>query len=151
MFGLGAIPAMIQLLLSSTLPESPRFDILHGNFHRARQTLAVIYPDSNAHSLDARVTSLRDQITKERHEGASIRDASTIQLLRKLWKDDGNRRALTVACGLQLFQQLTGFNTLIYYSGRILQAVHFAKPATFSIAIASANLCVFFGVDIAYR
>lgn len=106
MFGLGAIPAIIQLLLSFTLPESPRFDILHGNFHRARQTLALAYPDSDAHSLDARITKFRDQITRERHQGASIREASTLELLSKLWKDDGNRRALTVACGLQLFQQV---------------------------------------------
>ena len=56
--------------------------------------------------------------------------------------DRASRRALVCAMALQFFQQATGFNALMYYSGEILKGVGFANPAVSALPIALANLYV---------
>ncbi|XP_012587818.1 PREDICTED: proton myo-inositol cotransporter-like [Condylura cristata] len=50
------------------------------------------------------------------------------------------RRALVVGCGLQVFQQLAGINTIMYYSATILQM---AGVADDRLAIWLASLTAF--------
>jgi len=57
------------------------------------------------------------EIVKEDEKIQSMAGGSP--LLRGL-KDPIVRKALLVGCSLQLFQQLIGINTVIYYSARIL-------------------------------
>ncbi|KAI4641090.1 hypothetical protein J4E93_007968 [Alternaria ventricosa] len=51
----------------------------------------------------------------------------------------GNRRALVIACMLQGFQQLCGFNSLMYFSATIFRLVGFASPTLTSLSIAITN------------
>ncbi|GAA6014009.1 hypothetical protein JCM11491_003486 [Sporobolomyces phaffii] len=55
------------------------------------------------------------------------------------WDDTANRKTLIVACGLQFFQQSTGFNCLMYYSTRVIEQTHLSSPATFALLIAISN------------
>ncbi|KDN39621.1 general substrate transporter [Tilletiaria anomala UBC 951] len=58
-----------------------------------------------------------------------------------LLKDKANRKALILACGLQFFQQACGFNSLMYFSGRLLLMAGFSKnPNATAIGIAVANM-----------
>jgi SP family myo-inositol transporter-like MFS transporter 13 len=53
------------------------------------------------------------------------------------------RHSLIVACGLQAFQQLSGFNTAMYYSASILRMSGFRdkqSAVTFSILVAATNM-----------
>ena len=50
-----------------------------------------------------------------------------------------NRRALIVACGLQAFQQLCGFNTLMYYSATLFRSIGFNHPTAVSLIISGTN------------
>ncbi len=66
----------------------------------------------------------------------------------QLFGERANRRALVLACGLQMFQQLCGFNSLMYFSGRLLLMAGFANPNATAIGIAAANLL---GTAVAMR
>ncbi len=46
-----------------------------------------------------------------------------------LWRAKWVRPALIVACGLAIFQQLVGINTIIYYAPTTLTNVGFAKTS----------------------
>ena len=69
--------------------------------------------------------------------------------LTLLLHDPTHRRALLIACGLQFFQQATGFNSLMYFSSRLLLMAGFvANPNAAAVGIAVAN---FIGTVIAMR
>ncbi|SPO22525.1 related to myo-inositol transporter [Ustilago trichophora] len=69
--------------------------------------------------------------------------------LNMLLHDPTHRRALLIACGLQFFQQATGFNSLMYFSSRLLLMANFtANPNAAALSIAVAN---FIGTMIAMR
>lgn len=120
MFGLGAVPAILQLVLSFSLPESPRYLILHGRIAPARATLRAIYPQSSSEAIQRRIDKIQVEVQDIGEEGllslgrraglARVKEG----LMAKLWNDRANRRALILACGLQWFQQATGFNCLMY-------------------------------------
>ncbi|KAM0752048.1 general substrate transporter [Meredithblackwellia eburnea MCA 4105] len=170
MIGLGAVPAIAQLVLSFALPESPRHLISNERLAPARKILRTIYPRESEREIQRRVERIVRDLERERTllgagKGAAAAAASRIgggegtgrerwkldfremrektnELVSKLWSDRANRKALGLACGLQMFQQATGFNCLMYYSGKILQAAHFSKPVTFAMLIAISNfLC----------
>lgn len=60
--------------------------------------------------------------------------------LKLLLGAPANRRALELAAGLLCFQQAVGFNSLMYFSGRLLFMVGFENPNAMAMGIAIANL-----------
>ena len=162
MTGLGALPSLIQLFLAFSLPESPRYLILHNRIPPARATLKLIYPLSSDSAIQRRIERIQAELLVN-GEGIALDVEGGVAgvkegLVQKLWRDHANRKALIVACTLQAAQQATGFSrpslsftssylilradTLIYYSGRILESAHFANPVVFALCIALSNLCV---------
>lgn len=153
MFGMGIVPALIQLLLSFSLPESPRYLIKRGKTAKGRQVITRLNPSWSATRVQREVEKIMgevgergtmrreqperlDQIERDGERDESwwrrtierMKNVTRIdwrikqkQLVSKkedylelLWRDRANRRALLVACGLQFFQQSTGFNSLMY-------------------------------------
>ena len=59
------------------------------------------------------------------------------------------RRALILGCLLQIFQQIAGVNTVMYYSAKIISMAGFADDSQaiwISAGVASVNfLCTFIG------
>lgn len=92
-----------------------------------------------------RLTSAPAQITSSaRHRTTQVKSK-----LNLLLHDPIHRRALVIACGLQFFQQATGFNSLMYFSSRLLLMAGFvANPNAAAVGIALAN---FAGTIIAMR
>lgn len=73
-------------------------------------------------------------------ESIDIQNSTTfMQRLRSIIAVPVNRRALIVACGLQAFQQLCGFNTLMYYSATLFKSIGFDKPTAVGLIIAGTN------------
>ncbi|GAA5909383.1 hypothetical protein JCM8208_005724 [Rhodotorula glutinis] len=156
-FGLGAVPAILQLVLSFSVPESPRWLVRQGRIIAARKTLSVLSPHASPTSIERRLDAIQADATDPRGERARtaikggwrsrvrdvVREYSWDELrqgrLGALWHDRASRRALAVAVGLQWFQQSTGFNTLMYFSGKILAQTHLSQPAAFAIFIAVSN------------
>ncbi|KPV74275.1 uncharacterized protein RHOBADRAFT_15713, partial [Rhodotorula graminis WP1] len=156
-FGLGAVPAILQLVLSFSIPESPRWLVRQGRLVAARRNLSLLSPHATPASIQHRLDAIQADAPDIRGEHAPtaskadwrtrlrdvVRMYSWDELrqgrLGSLWRDRASRRALAVAVGLQWFQQSTGFNNLMYYSGKILAETHLSQPAAFAIFIAVSN------------
>jgi len=113
-FGLAAIPSVILLVGFLFCPESPRWLVQKGRKEDAREVLRRMR--RKGEGIDQELEEIVE-IVKEDEKIQSMAGGSP--LLRGL-KDPIVRKALLVGCSLQLFQQLIGINTVIYYSARIL-------------------------------
>ena len=104
MFGLGAIPAALFVVLVVTLPESPRWLYAQNRIAEVRRVLSRYTDEAGAQSLIV-----------------EIRAALAIpveQRWRELWSPTV-RTSLLIAVGFTVLQQVTGINTIIYYGPRI--------------------------------
>jgi SP family galactose:H+ symporter-like MFS transporter len=112
MLGVIAIPGALFLLGVLTLPESPRWLVMSGFEERAAEVLTKLRGDST-------------QVTRELRDIEA--QLSTPQHGLSLLLDNRNFRK-TVALGvvLQLMQQFTGMNVVMYYAPRIFQGMGYA-------------------------
>ncbi|XP_069833354.1 proton myo-inositol cotransporter isoform X1 [Dendropsophus ebraccatus] len=113
MLGLSAVPAILQFLGFLFLPESPRWLIQKGQTQKGRRVLSQI---RGVQTIDEEYDSIKNSIDEEEKEAG----AGGPVIYRMLIYPP-TRRALIVGCGLQMFQQLAGINTVMYYSATILQ------------------------------
>lgn len=137
MLGLSVVPAALQFLGFFFLPESPRWLLQKGRSQEARQVLDQI---RGGQSTDTEYETIRASIEEEQKEAGG----GGLVILRIL-RHGPTRRALIVGCGLQMFQQLSGINTVMYYSATILQmaGVRDDKQAIWLAAATSATNFVF--------
>lgn len=137
MLGLSVVPAVLQFIGFFFLPESPRWLLQKGRSQEAREVLGRIRGGQN---VDAEYNTIRTSIEEEEKEAGG----GGLVVLRIL-RHGPTRRALIVGCGLQMFQQLSGINTVMYYSATILQmaGVRDDKEAIWLAAATSATNFVF--------
>lgn len=159
MVGLGAVPAVAQILLLALMPETPRYLAKTGQEGKARQVLSRVYNASNSpHAVEAILAAIKVEIAQE-EEDAHIKPASSTggtssvskATLLSLFTHPPHLRALTVACLLQGLQQLCGFNVLMYFSSTIFQMLGFHDPVLASLSVALTNftftIVAFFTID----
>jgi SP family myo-inositol transporter-like MFS transporter 13 len=71
------------------------------------------------------------------------------QMTKLLWTHKPYRRALIAVCGVQMFGQLTGFNTLLYYSSRLFGLLGLKNSAAGGLIPAGCNtLFIFIGMTL---
>lgn len=104
MFGVGAVPAVLFLVLVLMVPESPRWLYLK---NRPAEAEAVL----NSYTDETGAGLLFEDIR------ASVR-TKTEQRWSALWSP-AVRGSLFIAVGFTVLQQVTGINTIIYYGPRI--------------------------------
>lgn len=138
LFAIAIVPAVIQGIAIHFLPESPRYDLIIGNNDRARKTLANVYKVDQ----DSRLVNLKfEQLSGLVSFVQTFRqDHSTMQQFKLIATQGHLRRPALTALGLCVFQQLCGFNTLMYYSGIIFSAVGFKNPATAGLFVPGCNV-----------
>jgi len=125
MFGIGAIPAVLFLVLVVTVPESPRWLVAHGQMRAAESVLATYTNEAGTQLLLSDIQKSLE-VTVERSWSA-------------LWSP-AVRGALFIAVGFTVLQQVTGINTIIYYGPKIfsLAGVASDKSAIFATFLVAA-------------
>lgn len=120
-WGLGAVPALIQFIAMLFLPESPRWFIQKFRRDDATESLMRIrnskYVEEELKEIEDNFKEVQESIKKSGGGGGGGR----MKLFIRMLKTSTVRRALMVGCGLHMFAQFSGVNTVIYYSGIILQ------------------------------
>ncbi|KAF7596492.1 myo-inositol transporter [Aspergillus hancockii] len=136
MVGLGALPALILAALMPFCPESPRHLVYHHRQEEAQAVLRRIY----GHPPDTQLASVLASINAACDEAREINDgASRWTKVKQLHTVPSNLRALISACGLMVISQLSGFNTLMYYSSTLFALVGFNNPTAVGIVVAGTN------------
>ncbi len=120
MFGLSAVPAVLELFGCFLLPESPRFLVQCGRKKKAEGVLKRIRGSS----------AVLEELDEISNSVATSRSMGTYKL-SNLITDRHVQRALLYGCGLQALQQLVGINTVMYYSATVFSLAGF--PNTLSI------------------
>ena len=98
------------------LPESPRVMLLRGQTDQAVVTLSKIYKGASPEVLALKLRVIQAHVTETTR---LQREFTFKQRSMKLWTHKPYRRAIIAVCGVQAFGQLTGYNSLLYYSGTI--------------------------------
>ncbi|KAJ4318953.1 hypothetical protein N0V94_004184 [Neodidymelliopsis sp. IMI 364377] len=145
------------------MPETPRFLIRRGKKGQAKRVLTKVY--GAGEGIERIVNAVmrnveREILEEEGHDTApvskregiwSAKIAHISSTFTQLVSVGANRRALVIACMLQGFQQLCGFNSLMYFSATIFRLVGFHSPTLASMSIALTNfaftLVAFWCVD----
>ncbi|KJK68257.1 Sugar and other transporter [Aspergillus parasiticus SU-1] len=136
MVGLGALPALILAALMPFCPESPRHLVYNHRQEEARAVLRRIY----GHPSDVQLASVLASISAACDEAREVNEGATRWTkIKQLHTVPSNLRALISACGLMVISQLSGFNTLMYYSSTLFALVGFDNPTAVGIVVAGTN------------
>ncbi len=108
MLGSGAIPSLVFLLLLPSVPDSPRWLMLHD---RRRQALEVLERINGRDAAERELAEMGSAIAGEQGGLASLFGAY--------------RKPAALGVALALLQQLSGINAVIYYGPTILEHAGF--------------------------
>ncbi|KAJ5019202.1 Myo-inositol transporter 1 [Colletotrichum sp. SAR 10_99] len=136
MVGGGAIPAIILACLLPFCTESPRQLIYHGKSEEAEKVIRKIFPNGTEEQVQMKVRHITFHVEEAKNMNAG---KSQWCVLKQLYVIPANLRALISACGLMAISQLSGFNSLMYYSPLIFSLVGFDNPVAVGTIIAGTN------------
>ncbi|MBS1087906.1 sugar porter family MFS transporter [Gluconobacter wancherniae] len=116
MLGIMAVPASIFLGIVLILPHSPRWLMMKGRAESARKVLQNLRSDEEV--AEAELQDIQARIKHSSDAGFGL-----------FRKNKHFRRSVFLGMLLQVMQQLTGINALLYYAPRVFQAAHFGTSA----------------------
>jgi SP family myo-inositol transporter-like MFS transporter 13 len=134
--GIGAAPAIILAGLLTLCPESPRQLVAHGKVDEASIVLTRIYPTSTEEQRRAKIQSIEMSIQEATH---TMVDDSILKTLARIFTTPATFRAVFVACTVMAISQLSGFNTLMYYSATLFKIVGFNNATAVAITVSATN------------
>jgi MFS transporter, SP family, galactose:H+ symporter len=137
MLGVIAVPGVLFLVGVTLLPESPRWLLMRARKDEALDVLRRLRGDPAVVAREA--SDIEEQLKRP-------------QLGWHLFMENSNfRRSVGLGVLLQVVQQLTGINVVMYYAPRIFQAMGYATAAQmwFTAAVGLTNVLATF-IAIAY-
>jgi SP family galactose:H+ symporter-like MFS transporter len=115
MLGIVAIPGLLFLIGVTRLPNSPRWLMMRGQKREAREVLNALR--ANRAAVDKEVSEIEEQLRRPQIGWALFRQNSNF------------RRSVFLGVILQVVQQLTGINVVMYYAPRIFEVAGFQGHA----------------------
>ena len=115
MFLVGLIPSLILFIGMFFLPETPRWLMNYKTEDEAKRVLDKVGEPKREEVL----TQIKSNIEKEKEQ------PSILKVLGTKWV----RPALVIGVGIMFVQQLTGINTIIYYSPTIFEMAGFGAES----------------------
>ncbi|KAI6249873.1 Myo-inositol transporter 2 [Erysiphe necator] len=150
--GLGAVPAIIQSIIMLGMPDTPRWLVMRNRSSEARTVMIKVFGSGTevSYLVDLILRDIESEVNElEKAKKGSIGSevitswAYFLAWLRhtssELFCVDANRKALMIACLLQSFQELCGFNSLMYFSATIFTLLGFESPTFTSLSVACTN------------
>jgi SP family myo-inositol transporter-like MFS transporter 13 len=134
--GIGAAPAILLAGLLTTVPESPRQLVAHGKVDEASVVLTRIYPTSTEQQRRAKIASIEMSIQEATQ---TMVDDSFFKTLARIFTNAATFRAVLTACTIMAISQLSGFNTLMYYSATLFKIVGFSNATAVAITVSATN------------
>ncbi|MDQ3104075.1 MAG: sugar porter family MFS transporter [Actinomycetota bacterium] len=128
--GIGALPAVVALLLRTRMPESPRWLMLNERYADTQQALGQL-------GMDVTEQQVRD--TAEQLAGTER------QLEHKTLWTPGVKRAMAVVGVFFVFQQITGINIPFYYGPQLLGEYFQAGKSAVDAAVAGVMAAAILG------
>ena len=105
MLGLAAVPSIIQLIGFMFMPESPRWLIAKD---RQTEAVSVLKKIRNSNDVTVEVEQIRASVDQ-----AAAASSDSGSIVRRVVSSQPVRRALFVGCMMQVFQQISGINTVM--------------------------------------
>jgi SP family arabinose:H+ symporter-like MFS transporter len=128
--GLGAVPAVLAVVLRARMPESPRWLMLKGRFADARKAIGQLGIDVSEDQARKTAEQLTAREAKQRHKTQWTR---------------GVKRALIVVCVFFIFQQITGINVPFYYGPKLLGGFFQGSNSPVDAAVAGIEAAAILG------
>lgn len=120
--GLGAVPAIIFLVGSFFLPDSPSSLVERDRFDEARQQLVKLRGTPNIDAEFNDIVAAREQSKQVKHPWTTLRK-------RKY------RPQLVLAILIPFFQQFTGLNVITFYAPILFRSIGFGSTASLMSAV----------------
>lgn len=119
MLAVAAIPAAVYLVLSSVIPESPRYLVQIGKTDRAREVFAKVDPGDP----DAKIAEVRESLGEKKPKLSDLR--GRVGLLPIVW----------VGMAIAALQQFCGINVIFYYSSSLWQSVGINESSSLLLSL----------------